>query len=421
MTQATEAGLSSLLRIPDFRRLWLGQIVSDFGDNLTFISILFVIQRLTGSTVALAGVTIAITVPSLVFGLLSGVYVDRLDRRRVMIVSDVVRGALVLTLVAVQSPSMVWLAYVVAFVHGSFATLFNPAKGALLPHIVGEERLLAANSISQTSRVIFNLLGTAAAGVFAGLMDDLSVAFLVDAITFWVSAAMISRISTTSVPDLNDELQPSVRRELLSGFKVMIGSRVLVGMLVGAGIAMLGIGAVNVLMVPFIVDELMVSESWFGLIEGGQVVGMVLSGLIVAALATRFRPTTLISVGLAGAGAMVAVVAGATSVWHLTATLFILGLFMTPLQSAVSTLAQTMIPDAMRGRVGAALNTLLTTATVTSMGFAGVAAAALGVRSVFIAAGAISIVAGAVAAMMFRDADLTPVNGRSTSEVTTSG
>ncbi|HEX6286961.1 MAG TPA: MFS transporter, partial [Acidimicrobiia bacterium] len=87
--------LKELLRIRDFRYLWLAQILSDFGDNLTFLTLLILIQRLTGSTVALAGLMVAIALPTLLFGTLAGVYVDRIDRKKAMMVSDLLRAIVV--------------------------------------------------------------------------------------------------------------------------------------------------------------------------------------------------------------------------------------------------------------------------------------------------------------------------------------
>ena len=192
--------LRELLQIRDFRYLWTAQVASDFGDNLTALSLLIMIQRLTGSTVAIAGLMIAITLPALVFGVVAGVYVDRIDRRRTMIVSDVVRGLVVLSFIFIDSPDMVPLIYAIAFVQASIGTLFGPARSALTPRIVGEEKLLAANSVTQTSRIVFNLLGTTAAGILASVSSGFAPAFIVDSLTFLVSALLISRIVTSGTP-----------------------------------------------------------------------------------------------------------------------------------------------------------------------------------------------------------------------------
>jgi len=401
-------GLRELLAIPDFRRLWLAQIVSDVGDSLALVTLLFLVQRLTGSTVALAGVAIAIAVPSLMFGLVSGVFVDRWDRRKVMVVSDVLRGVVVLGLVVVQSADLVWLIYVIAFTQAAIGTLFDPAKNALLPELVGEHRLLAANSVFQTSEIIFGLVGTAIAGVLAASLVDLWPVFVIDALTFFVSAFFVSRIAPrpavrqSRVPGEQKEA-PSVWGDLLEGFRVIGGSRPLIGVVISAAIAMLGLGAVNVLMIPFLIDDLQVPESWFGLIGASQVAGMVVAGVVVAVLGARFRPGALIAGGMVVVGLMIAVVATVSAVWQMMILLTVVGLAVVPIQTAAGTLVQTLVPNELRGRVGASMETATSAASVVSFGFAGVMAAAIGVRNVFVLAGGITVVAGVAAWVALRD------------------
>jgi MFS family permease len=395
------SNLKELLRIRDFRYLWTAQVASDFGDSLTNISLLFLIQELTGSTVDIALLLISVALPSLILGVVSGVYVDRFDRRRTMIVSDFVRALLVLGFIFVQSEALLPLIYGIAFVQAAIGTLFNPARSALMPRIVGEERLLAANSVSQTTRVILSVLGTTAAGILASVTDNFAPAFIVDSMTFLLSGWLIIRIRTSG--EAEQPAAPSkVWTEMKLGFRVMIVSRPLQGVLVAAGVAMLGLGSVNVLAVPFMIGELQISEALFGLIEFAQVSAMVLSGGIVAVFATRLRASVLVSVGLIGVGAAVALVSTTNTVWQVLAPLFLVGLFIAPTQAGVSTLSQTLIEDRMRGRVGGAIGAVISGANVASMALAGVLAAAIGIRNVFVVAGVVCAAAGVVAWFMLR-------------------
>ena len=395
--------LRHLLKIRDFRYLWSAQVASDFGDNLTALSLLLMIQRDNGSPAAIAGLMISITLPALIFGVLAGVYVDRFDRRLTMIGSDLVRAILVLGFLFVDASTALWPIYLIGFAQATVGTLFGPARSAMTPRIVGEDNLLAANSVTQTSRIVFNLLGTTAAGILAAVADTSAPAFIVDSATFLVSALLITRIATSGRPDhaSNDR----VWADMKSGFRVMTRSRALMGMLVGAAVAMLGLGAVNVLSVPYIVGELGISEAYFGLIELAQVAAMILAGAAVAVLARKLRASNLLSLGLAGVGVAVAGVSLATEIWQLLIALFLVGLFVSPTQAGVTTLSQSLIDDEMRGRVGGALNAVVSGANVASMGLAGVAAAALGVRSVFVLAGAICLLAGALSWGLLRGAE----------------
>lgn len=152
-------GAREVLANSEFRKLWIGQTISQIGDGLTTLAMMIVINQLTGSTAALAGINIALALPQLLFGMLAGVFVDRWDRKKLMIISDILRGILVLALIFVRDASWIWVFYVVGFLQASVGTFFFPAKGALIPLIVDKELLLAANSLSQTTQVITGVVG----------------------------------------------------------------------------------------------------------------------------------------------------------------------------------------------------------------------------------------------------------------------
>lgn len=394
--------LRQLLGIRDFRYLWTAQVLSDFGDSLTAITLLILIQRLTGSTVALGGLMVSIALPTVLFGTLAGVYVDRIDRRKAMLASDLLRALVVLCFLFVRDAGLVPLIYAIAFTQAAVGTVFNPARAAYLPVVVGTENLLAANSVSQTSRVVFNLLGTGAAGVFAAVGDTLAPVFVVDSATFVASFLLISRIRTPGASGEADRYA-RVWSQLRIGFNVMTSSRPLRAVLASLSVTMLGLGAVNVLFVPFLIEDLMVSEAFLGAIEASQVVGLVISGAMVAVLATRLRPSNLVSLGLVGVGLFVGAVSGAGAVWHVMVLLFFVGLSVGPVQAGANTLSQTLVDDSMRGRVGGALNTLVSAANVVSMGLAGVVAAVIGTRGVFLASGSLVLVSGFLAYWLFRE------------------
>ena len=182
-------------------------------------------------------------------------------------------------------------------------------------------------------------------------------------------------------------------RELRTGLRYIVSSAMLRMVVITAGVVMLGLGAVNVLLVPFIVDELAVPETWFGLLEAAQVTSMVLAGGLIAIVAKHIRPGSLLVIGLTGVAVVVAGMSLAQSVWHLAGLLFAVGWFVTPTQAAISTIVQTEVPPEALGRVSSTLGTVSTTASVASMGLSGVAAAFLGLRSVCLVAGAITLVA----------------------------
>ena len=400
--EARKPGLRDLLRNRNFRWLWLGQVISNYGDSLTGLALLILINKLTGSTAALATVAILMALPQVTIGMLAGVFVDRWSRKMTMIVSDVLRGVIVLGLVLVRNPEDVWILYALTLMQATVGVFFSPARMALLANIVEADELLAANSIAQTSRILFGLLGTASAGVIIGLWNDFAIIFVIDAITFFLSALFTWRVIAPQF--VKSQVQASARvifDELMVGIRIIFTSRALIGILVSAAIVMLGLGAVNVLFVPLLINELGMPETWFGAIEAAQVAGMVLGGALTAALAARLQPSRIISLGLIVVGAGIGAIAGVTQVWHIMLLLFPIGLAMTPVNAAIGTLAQTLVSDELRGRIGAALQTMIGVANITSMALAGVLAGIVGVRNVFLLAGVLAAIAGIIAIPVF--------------------
>ena len=396
--------MRELFKIRDYRLIWTGQAVSNFGDALTNLALLLTTQRLTGSTAAVATTAIAIALPTLLFGLVAGAYVDRWNRKRVMIVSDLFRTSFVLAFLLVTTVDRMWILYVVAFIQASLGTFFTPAKSAYLPRIVGADHLISANSVSQMTQIVFGLIGTAIAGVIASLNETLALAYIIDAGSFLISLAAISMVRTDASPQRIETADTSILADIRVGLRVLTESKVLRGVLLGAGVMMLGLGAVNVLLVPLIVEDLMVPETWFAGFEGAQVVSMVAASAITATIARRFGTTKVIVAGVVGISLSVAAISTVQAPWQLVVILFLVGWAVAPLQASASTLVQTEVDDSVRGRTGSALNTVLTGANVVSMAFAGTLAAGIGVRNVFLISGAIGLIAAGLAAWMFRGA-----------------
>jgi MFS family permease len=403
MSQAKSLSARDVLRIPDFRRLFVGQTISDFGDAMTSLALLLVVYKLTDSTAALALMAICLALPQVTVGVIAGVYVDRWDRRRVMLVSDLLRAAIVLGFVFVQSTDTLWLLYVLALTQAAIGTFFTPARTALIPSIVNSDGLLPANSLSQAGRLIAGVLGTGAAGVIVGLFAVTWPVFVVDSLTFLVSFLFVLRISATAeVARKASAARTSVLRGVAEGMQVVGRSRLLTGALISAGVVMLGLGAINVLFVPLLINELQVPATWFGAIDLAQTSSMILSAIVLAGVLGRFGVTRVITWGMAGVAVIIGLLAGVTAVWQVLVLLFVIGWLVTPLQAALTTIIQTEAAEQVRGRVAALVSTVTTTASVVSMAIAGIFGDLIGVRGVFLAGAAVVALAAVSAFVLFR-------------------
>lgn len=417
---AQPMGVRDVLRIPSYRNLFAGQAISDIGDGITILLLLLVIMELTGSMTALALMAIAEAVPHFTVGLVAGVYVDRWNRRTVMLAADLLRAGIVLSFAFVAAAGIVPLLYLLAFAQSSVSTFFRPARGALLPHIVPAEGLPAANSLAQASQVIGSVIGAGFAGLIFGTFGSGSLGFAIDAATFLVSFVFISRIASSAgrivTSEHADAKDQHVIRSLQEGLAIVRGSRALSGSLIAAAVTMLGLGAVNVLFVPLITLDLKVEATWMAGIEFAQTAGMILAAGIVAFLARRLAPTTIITLGLAGIGACIGLMAGVNAVWQVMLLLFVVGWMVTPLQAMLQTIVQTVAADATRGRVVSLLQASLSTASVVSMAIGGVLGDLIGIRGVYLAAAGIVLLAAVISWVLFRGVSGRPVPASAAAE-----
>jgi MFS family permease len=405
MTDARPATLGNraVLRLPEFRKLFVAQAISDVGDGMTFMALFFLVNALTHSPAVLAGLSIAVAVPSMVGGIVAGAVADRFDRRRIMIASDSLRAVLVLGFVVVGTLERLPLLFVVAFVQATIGTLFTPARGALIPRVVPTEGLMAANGLGQMARMVASLLGATVTGVMFAATGQAWPVFIIDAATFLVSVAIVSRVDPALGAPIAEAHAAAAgfAASVGAGLRVIAGSRVLVATVTGLSLAMLGLGAVNILFVPFLVDVLHATPAWAGPIEGAQTLSMVLAAGLIGTIAARLSPQAMIVGAIGGISILILSLSVAPSVWFLLVLLFLAGWLVTPLQAATQTIMQTATTDSVRGRVLGAVNAATSTTSIVSTAAAGVFASVIGVREVIFAGGLVCAGAAVLTAFLF--------------------
>jgi MFS family permease len=415
-----------VLRNANFRNLWLGQIVSQIGDYFAFLALTVVVSGFSntteGTVLAVSGLLISFSLPRLLFGLLAGVFVDRWDRRRTMLVSDLVRVVLALFMIPAFLAASLPAIFALAFLMSTVGTLFGPAKTALIPRLVSKEQLLSANALSQTSQMLATMIGPALAGFTLATAGEGNewVALVVDSATFLVSAFTIWLIrmpGTAKAPDAKLDVQVSeggayaaeqldssssaiskVWQELKVGLKALVFNGVIGMVAIVMSITMLGVGAINVLWVVFLKTEFGYEGpelAWrLSLLDIVFSVGMVAASVVVGNLLSGLAPKWLIVVSLVGAGAPIAVFGFLPDYWWLLGASTVMGIFVAPINTGVSTLIQIVTPNRMLGRVGGGIGTVSETSSILSMSLAGVVGATIGIPLVFAIAGGLCITGG---------------------------
>jgi len=413
-----------LVRNQSFLALWLGQTVSFIGDYFYWLAIPIMVDKLTGSALQVGLSVMASALPMLVLGPVAGVFVDRWDRKRTMVVADLLRAGLVLFCLLVRTPDQVWIYYVVAFLMSCVSRFFFPSQNAVLPLIVPDrDDLLAANGLMQIVQTAGLLIGPALAGFSIGIWGE-QVAFVADSATFLVSAAAILTMTVPRTTPGRRQRRTTrgelaaVVAEIREGVVYLFGNRTMVGVLLCLSVVQLGIGAINVIWVPFMRRVFGMGPEGLGAVDAAQ------GGLLLGVVAGRFERKRLAGWSIVFIGGMITMMglSPAFSLAHLLPTVpadaalegmavgqrllylpllllaysLLLGIALVPAQSALMTMMQLAVPDLKRGRVGSALNALTTAAGLVSM----VVAAAMGevvpLRAIYVASGLVVSAAGIV-------------------------
>ncbi len=399
------AAIVSAFRNRDFRALWIGQLLSQIGDSFVIVAILFVINTLTSSPLALGVLAVVATLPQLFLGLIGGVFVDRLDRKRVMIVSDIIRGLAVLVLLFVQRADQLYILYIVSFVMASVGVFFNPARNAIIPNIVSSEALLTANALMQANQIISVILGASMAGVVVGWLGPAS-AFVFDSCTFAFSAVAIA---TMTIPPVNSSPGKTSSRviwnQLVEGLLFIRHSSSLLHVMITTAVATLGFGAIVVLGIIYLKEVLGIGAEGFGFLYAFQGLGVVIGGVVIGRFTSNVRTNRVVGGCMVSLGLAIIAFAVIPSYPLVLVAVAIIGLSIVAARAALATLTQSLVPDEKRGRVESAVTMVIGASTSASMALSGLFGDLIGVQAVFIAAGVITIVAGVAASYTLRGAE----------------
>ncbi|MGH7808702.1 MAG: MFS transporter, partial [Candidatus Binatia bacterium] len=185
----------SLLQLrPKFRSLWLAQVISLTGDWFNTIASVIIVNRYAASGLAVGGLFIARALPPFLLGPVAGVVADRFDRRKILIVSDVLRAAIVLCFLWVDRPERLWLLYVLTVLQFSVSSFFEPARAALTPAVVAADELLTANTLASITWSAMLTFGGAIGGLTASFFG-VRVSLIVDSLSFLASALLVLGIT----------------------------------------------------------------------------------------------------------------------------------------------------------------------------------------------------------------------------------
>jgi MFS family permease len=278
----------------DYRLLWLGSVVSQLGDWFNLIGSASLVANLSGAGTAISYLFLARFLPLFLFSPLAGILADRYERRHVMIASDLLRALTVLAFLLVREPGQLWLLYVLTFTQFALSAIFTPARTAVLANVVNREELVPANALDSLTWSTMLAFGALLGGIVAATLG-IAQAFFLDALTFLLSAVLISRIAGPIRAERTVLARGSLF-EFMDGLRYLRKQIFILGVaLVKAGGA-LAWGAINVLEITYATEVFQVDFSAFGLSFATAIdSGTAVLGLIyfVSGLGTGLGPLVL--------------------------------------------------------------------------------------------------------------------------------
>jgi MFS family permease len=391
----------------NFALLWLGGVISLAGDWVLNIGLPIYVFLLTHSVLVLSIALLAVSVPNILLGSVAGVFVDRWDRRRTLIVTNLLLALGLVPLLLVRTADRVWIVYAVAFVESCLEQFSVPAKNALLPTLVGEEHLVPANSLNSVSSNLARLVGPALGGVIAGVFGLLGIV-VGDAVSFLFAAVLVSLIvAPHSAQDKESSLVAAeasafarVWRDWAAGLRLIRAEQTLFVLLTAVSITALGEGVMGVLYPVFVNRVLHGGAPEIGQLMSAQAVGGLLGGVLVGMLGSRVLSRWAIGLCAMAFGLVDLVIFNIPAIfpyfWLQIALFIVVGVPGIGMLAGFQSLVQARAPDAYRGRVFGALGTTMGLLGLIGTLTAGTVTDHLGVVTVLSIQGAGYVVAGLV-------------------------
>ena len=388
------------LRNRNFALLWLAQLISTTGDWVIFIALPIYMYQQTGSALATGAMFISNTLPRLLVGSVAGVFVDRWDRKRTMIIADFVRAILVIVLLGAIAAEQLWLIFPLAFLESSVSQFFNQAKNAVLPQLVKRRQLVTANSLNATSENLTRLIGPPLGGALIGILGVSSV-LLLDAVTYAMSAALIMLITVSRRRDDMPDEQGSVGiwTEWLGGLRLVAHNRRHSAVFISVGTAMFGLGILNALMIVFVAEVLGGGALQLSSLLAAQAGGGLAAGLLLSQAGRNLQPSRMIPLGAVGMAVLVVAIVNSPNLAFAIPLTAILGAPVVAFFVSAQTLLHRGVSDDYRGRVFGAFSTTQALTMVGGMGLATVLGDWTGVLPLMHVAAVAFLAAGAFAAL----------------------
>lgn len=347
----TDVSLPHLTR--DFWKFWAGQTISNFGSSLTAFALPLLIYKLTGSALSLALATMSTFLPYLLFGLFIGAWVDRLNRKRLMIAVNILNATLLATIPLLSGFELlsIWWIYTVGFITSTLTIAFHSAEFAAIPSLVDQKNLVTANGRIQASYSAAAVVGPLLAGVAVAYM---SIAYLLlfDSLSFLLSSLALWSVRTSfNVDRAVDRPATSVRQDVVAGLRYVLGHPVLRNISLMMALVNFVGSTVTTQLVLFAQRRLEANDTEVGWLYSAGSVGIVLLSLLAGMLRRHwsFSRVALSALMLEGVG--IVLFSFLTSFWAAVIVWALISGLGVLFNINTGSLRQSIVPNEMLGRV----------------------------------------------------------------------
>ena len=386
-----QGSLLRVLKNGNFLALWIGQIISQFGDRLAQMALIGLYLKQTAgislshSVPVMRNLFFFSTLPILLFSPLAGVYVDRWSRKKTLIATDLLRAGLILLipLLAGYTDGM-WSIYGVIFLVFTVTCFFSPAKSAIIPNLVKKRELLAANSLSNITRLIAMIGGVTAGGIIVAWTGT-KMSFYLDSLSFLLSglAILAIRIKEDPPPEESKDGIRRVAKELVAGLN-FIRKKKRVKFVATSLFILMGASGIGYLLVTvFVTKALNLGTIGLSVLATFLGMGMLAGSLIYGHFGEQIEREKVIVGGTLICGVCAVLLGGSKSLFLLSLGVSIIGFIASPIMIAAYTLTQELTPDRIRGRVFSALEVIINSSFLFFIWVAGVLGAWLPIQSIF--------------------------------------
>lgn len=392
--------LAGAIPSPDYMKLWLGQSISWIGDTIGGMALSIILLQRTGSALVLSFAAIISWLPAVLLGPLAGVLVDRFSRRKVMMVADLARGIMTLGVAFMIGRGYTDPIYAYAWLLllSVFRVPYTPATMAIIPSLVKPDQLQRANSLQSMAMSIAGIAGPALAGIAIAAFGA-PIALTLDALSFFVSAALIALVRPQGEPQPSQQRRQPVMRQFGEGLKFFAATPLAVLVLISTIVINAANQAANGAQQVHVLKTLGASPTLYGLISSAGAAAALLSSFVLYSRKKWSALGRILLIGTAWIGASQALYAlPRRAEWLPLVAVFMY--FISPfIGMAVSTIYQQITPAEMRGRVFAVRTTLASALTPVVTLASGWAIDTVGTRAVMLTVGALTVVAAGAMAL----------------------